>query len=160
MKKALLLFTLLVLTGFAKISSADCPCNDWKKAFEAQLQAIEKDRYEAMTSNNYDKLKVVLGDDLVYIHSNGDMQTKSTFIDALKSGAYKYRKIDAEMEGARFYGETAILNGHGTFDVTRKKDGKSEDVTLKVIYTAIYLLRGEGLARHWELISWQTSKIA
>lgn len=156
MKKALVLWTLVFIAGFSKISSADCPCNDWKKAFEAQLQAVEKSRYDAMTSNNYDKLKELLGDDLIYIHSTGEVQTKGAFIDSLKSGALKYRKIDAEIEAARFYGETAVLNGHGTLDVTVKKDGKETDLSKKMVFTAIYLLRGEGLARHWELVSWQS----
>lgn len=151
---AVLLFLLLTQAR----SRADCACNDWQKAFEAQLQAVETERYKAMTGNDFPRLNVLLGDDLIYVHSSGVAQSKSDLIESMKSGALRYRNIQAQTASTRFYNQTtAILNGRATFEVTAKEKAQSRDLAMNLIFTAIYILRGEGLDRRWELVSWQST---
>jgi hypothetical protein len=158
MKKPFVLTGIFLCLLFSTNAYAlDCGCNDWQNAFAAQLQQVETQRYAAMTGNDFNALSTLLGDDLLYIHSSGVAQTKNDFVESLKTGKMRYRKIAAKTQSARFYGDTAVLNGRGTFDVSTTEKDQTRDRSLEVIFTAVYLLRGEGLARHWELVSWQST---
>jgi hypothetical protein len=158
MRKHLLSLALLftIFTAAAHAQSSDCACNDYQKAFAAQIRAVENARYRALAENDLKALGTLLADDLVYIHSTGVAQSKTDFTKALASGALRYRKITAEPTAIRFYGDVGVLNGRGTFEVTTRDGDVSRDLTANLIYTAVYALRGEGLTRHWELVSWQS----
>lgn len=139
--------------------SADCVCNPYQQAFAAQLQQVEKERYAAMTENKLERLSALLGDDLIYIHSTGVAQTKTELLEGLKSAKVRYRKITTQPQAIRFYGDVGILNGRGTFDVSVKDGDTTRDLSLNLVFTATYVMRGEGLARHWELVSWQSGAV-
>jgi hypothetical protein len=134
------------------LAPADCGCNPLAQAFTEQLKAVELSRYGAMTSNNLDALSTLLGDDLKYAHSTGVVQSKTEFLSDLREGKLRYRNISAQTQSVRMYGEIAIINGVGKFDLT----AAGRDLSTMLVYTAVYFQRGEGLKR-WELISWHSS---
>lgn len=151
---ALSALCLFFVLGVARADN--CACSDWQKAFELQLRAVEVERYNAFTSNDFAKMSTQFGDDLIYVHSTGSVQSKSDLLAALKAGDLRYRKIQTDLMSIRFYGETAILNGRGVFDVTVKEKNESREISANLIFTAIYVLRGEGVKRNWQLVSWHS----
>jgi hypothetical protein len=148
------------LVQAAHAQPLDCACNDYQKSFATQIRAVEDARYLALTENDWKALDTLLSDDLVYIHSTGVAQSKGDFTKALESGALRYRKITAEPTAIRFFGDVGVLNGRGNFEVTTRDGDVARDLTANLIYTAVYALRGEGLTRHWELVSWQSGAAA
>lgn len=153
-------FFTVIFALFAQVASAhataDCGCNSYQKAFEAQITATELARYEAMKGNDLNALEKILGEDLTYTHSTGVKQNKREFLKALETGVLRYRNIAPQAKEIRFLGDKATVNGRGIFQVTAREGDTTRDVTVDLIYTAIYVLRGEGIRRHWQLVSWQS----
>ena len=58
---------------------------------ELNVLQLEKDRFKAMISKDSIKLDQVLADDLLYIHSNGIIDSKETFIKRLVSYRQSHR---------------------------------------------------------------------
>nr|MBC8279836.1 nuclear transport factor 2 family protein [Chloroflexota bacterium] len=51
-----------------------------------EILALEKRRIEAMTSGDTQALEEILADDLIYTHTTARLDTKASFIDAVKTG--------------------------------------------------------------------------
>ena len=150
-----ILFALCLSTPGAPARAEDCGCNPLKEVFKAQILMAEKERYAAMTKPDVATLAPMLSSDLVYAHSTGKLQSKTELLADLKSGAMRYRKIDASAPMVRFYSEIAIVNGVGDFEVSVN----NRDQKARLLFTAVYFLKGEILDRRWQLTSWHSSAI-
>ncbi len=120
---------------------------------EAQVLAIEKARFEAMVDEDFDLLDQRISDDLVYIHSNGNVDSKASFINAIKEGKSSYDQITLEESKVRVYEHTAIINGVCTFD-QKNPDGSPRKIQLR--YTNVYVMQNGD----WKMVSWQSYKIS
>lgn len=151
-----LLVVLLAVASCLPVWADDgCGCNPLEQAFKAQVLQAENERYAAMVKPDYAVLEKLIADNAVYSHSTGTVQSKRQFIDSLKNGSMRYRKITPTLPLIRFYGDIAILNGVGDFEVTLNDNEESA----RLVYTAIYNLSGEGTARAWHLVSWHSSAV-
>ena len=124
--------------GGATASRADAITPD--EAVEA-----EDARYAAQTSSDFAAMERLFGDDLVYVHSNGDLDDKQGFIEAQRSRTI-YRSMERSEVKVRVYGPVAIITGRGKFDVTVK----GEDRTVNILFHSIWVKRGGAV----QLISW------
>jgi len=113
---------------------------------------IEKQRFAAQVSKNYDVLEKVLSNDLVYTHSNGNVDTKQSYIQSIRDGKSKYDSIDIEDMKVRVYGNTAIINGVCLFKATNN----GEPINNHLRYTDVYVRNGT----QWQMVAWQSIKIA
>jgi ketosteroid isomerase-like protein len=138
-----LLFLLLTLT--TGLSIAQTPAQN------AVLDA-EKARFAAQVSKDYGALDRLIGDDLYYQHSNGDIDTKATFIQGMKDGKRNYDDIKIEESKVRIYGKTAIINAVCMY---YRKNGKGEPNNLHLRYTDVWVKRKGG----WQMVSWQSYKL-
>ncbi len=124
-----------------------------QKNLVATILDIEKNRFEAMVNKDIEKLKNVIGDDLVYIHSNGNVDTKESFINAIEEGRSSYDNITIDKADVRTYGNTAIINGICTY-YRKNQDGSPNNLQLR--YTNIYVkLKGK-----WQMVSWQSYRMS
>ena len=114
-----------------------------------RLRDTHRQRFEAMVVHNFLGLQEMLAEDLVYVHSDGKVETKEEFIGRIRSGRIKYRSIDAPNPDIRIYGDTGVVTGRGAFAVT--VDKVERDVDLR--YTAVYRRSGG----RWRLVSWQST---
>ena len=89
--------------GGATASRADAITPD--EAVEA-----EDARYAAQTSSDFAAMERLFGDDLVYVHSNGDLDDKQGFIEAQRSRTI-YRSMERSEVKVRVYGPVAIITG-------------------------------------------------
>jgi ketosteroid isomerase-like protein len=115
---------------------------------EEALKA-EDARYAAQTSGDLAAMKRLFGDDLVYVHSSGDLDDKPGFIEAQRSKAVIYRTMQRSEVKVRVYGPVAIITGRGKFDVTVK----GEERTVNILFHSIWVKRGGAV----QFISWHAA---
>lgn len=118
---------------------------------QAEIEAIERQRFEAMTTKNIDFLKNVLADDLSYTHSNGLVEDKATHLENIRTGKLQYRSIQPEEMKLRLHRRSAI--GIGIVNVTGILNEKEFNIRLR--YTDVYV-KEKG---KWRLVAWQSLKL-
>ncbi|HMV09088.1 MAG TPA: nuclear transport factor 2 family protein [Cyclobacteriaceae bacterium] len=104
-------------------------------AQEQRIIDLSKKKFQWMIAMNFDSLESVLDDRMVFIHSNGWPETKTEFINDIKSGKLRYKSIEVVEASARMYQGSAVIIGRGKFKVAL--DGKDLDLELK--YTEFYI---------------------
>ena len=145
------LFVPLAMLGLAAATSASGEeCSGTITAEEA-LKA-ENARYAAQTSNDFAAMEKLFGSDLTYNHSSAATDDKAKYIDGMRSGRTKYRKMTPNADTkTRIYGCLAIITGTAVYEVT----SAGQDRTVPLRYTAIWAKRPSGI----EFVSWQSTGI-
>ena len=59
---------------------------------EQEALRSEQARYAAQMANDFAAMDRLFGDDLVYIHSSTVLDTKTSFIESMRSGIVRYRR--------------------------------------------------------------------
>ena len=146
--RLLALFVTLGLVAAGAAFAQDC--SGTITADEAMK--AETARYAAQTSNDFASMEKLFGDDLTYNHSSAATDSKATYIDSMRSGRTKYRKMTPNGDlKTRTYGCLAIITGTAVYEVT--SGGQDRSVPLR--FTAIWAKRPSGL----EFVSWQSTGI-
>ncbi len=86
-------------------------------AQEQRIIDLSKKKFQWMIAMNFDSLESVLDDRMVFIHSNGWPETKTEFINDIKSGKLRYKSIEVVEASARMYQGSAVIIGRGKFKV-------------------------------------------
>jgi len=143
--------TLALLLGLITAASAAAQSCSGTITSEAAMQA-EQARYAAQTTNDFGAMDRLFGDDLTYNHSSAATDNKATYIDAMRSGRTKYRKMTPNGDVVtRTYGCIAIITGTAMYEVTA--GGQDRSVPLR--FTAIWANRPAGP----QFVSWQSTGI-
>ena len=106
---------------------------------EKQIIDLSTRKFNWLIDKKYDSLESLLDDRLMYIHSNGWVQSKREVIDDLKTGKLNYVKVTLKESSVRIYGVTAIINGLGTFEGVT--EGKTFAIELR--FTEVYVKNGK-----------------
>lgn len=117
----------------------------------ADALRAEDARYEAQIENDFDALDRLFAKDLVYIHSSTVQDTKSSFIESLRSGNVTYHSMERSDTKVRIFGDVAIITGKAVFEVT----SRSRDMTLNLLFHAVWAKRDSGL----QFVSWQATRL-
>lgn len=112
--------------------------------------AAEAARYAAQTANDFAAMERLFGDDLVYIHSSTAVDTKASFIESMRSGAVRYRRMTPGDITVRTYGGIAIVTGSVRSEVTVQ----GQDLALDLLFHAVWARRPGGL----QFVSWQATR--
>jgi hypothetical protein len=144
-------FALFVTLGFLAAGAASAEeCSGTITADEAMK--AETARYAAQTSNDFAAMEKMFGKDLTYNHSSAATDDKAKYIDAMRSGRTKYRKMTPNSDvKTRTYGCVAIITGTAVYEVT----AGGQDRTVPLRFTAIWAKRPSGP----EFVSWQSTGI-
>ena len=118
---------------------------------ERELVGVDRARAQAMVLVDATALERLLGDDLSYGHSSGQVQNKSEFIDSLSSGVLKYKALASQEAAGRVYGCAGVVTGIVQAEVEMR--GHPASLTLR--YAATYAKRGE----RWVLVAYQSTKL-
>jgi Domain of unknown function (DUF4440) len=118
---------------------------------ELKLEALERQRFEAMTTTNLDFLGKVLSDNLAYTHSNGMFEDKQQHLDNIRSGKLVYKSMQPEEMKVRAHRKAAVITG--IVNVTGVLNGKEFAVRLR--YTDFYIKEKGG----WKMAGWQSSRV-
>jgi hypothetical protein len=134
------------------VFSLICIATSAQSKKEKEIIEAENIRYAAMISLDTAVLQKVIAEDVEYIHSNGLLDTKKSFIESVYTKNLVHRKIDIKSQKVRFPDKkVAIVTGTCTYDIIYK----AQEMKLDFFYTNMYVKRkGE-----WILINRQTSKM-
>ena len=123
------------------------------QARQLKVLQIENDRFKAMVSKDSIQLDKILANDLLYIHSNGTIDSKATFIKNIMSGRLEYLEINLHQVEIRTHSQTAWIHGAAKVRVRNGKD--APEVELIIRYLDVYK-KDEG---SWKLVAWQSAKL-
>lgn len=77
---------------------------------EQEVRQAESDWAAAVVAQDYAKLDEIFGAGLLYAHSTGVVESKSVYMDNLRTGAARYDALNHESTQVRVYGDTAIAH--------------------------------------------------
>jgi len=84
-----------------------------------EAMKAEQSRYAAQTSNDFAATEKLFGSDLTYNHSSAATDNKATYIDSMRSGRVRYRKMTPNNDpNTRTYGCLALITGTAVYEVT------------------------------------------
>jgi ketosteroid isomerase-like protein len=138
LRRTLLLTVILLCPVFADESAA--------------VEAAERNFGKGVTTNDFALLDKVLANDLMYSHSNGLVDTKASYIDALKSGKAKYITVDYTMlKVVPIDKDTAYVTCQA--NVTTMQNGKPNPMDLKMLHI---FRKNKG---QWQLMAHQSARM-
>lgn len=106
---------------------------------------------EAVLKKDFNAVEKMLADDLVYAHSTGIVDTKTSYLAKLRSGKQLYRTMDQQNVSVRLHGGAAIT--HSWMHVTGvNQSGEFND---KVMMIHLWVKKGG----RWLLAGHQTTRV-
>lgn len=118
---------------------------------ERSVLSLDAERYQAMVQADTATLDRLLDDRLLYTHSNGETDTKDTYLAAVGSGDFFYESIDHETHHVINDGDTVVLVGVMRASVTIRGTYK----TLNNAALGVWLKSQAG----WRLAAYQTTPL-
>jgi ketosteroid isomerase-like protein len=93
------------------------------------------ERRTAATRNaDIGSLAMVLDDDVMYGHSNGVVDTKASYLEALSSGRLRYRTLDTTIDRVVEFDTTVVL--HGSMTATIEAEGRT--LQIEAVYLSVW----------------------
>jgi Domain of unknown function (DUF4440) len=115
----------------------------------AEVLAAEDRRYQALIGPDLPVLEQLFHERLSYAHSSGVRDTKAEYLAKIESGYYDYARIDHPVERVDVVGDTAVVVGLMTADLTVQGTPKTLDVLALAVWT-----KATG---DWQLIAYSST---
>jgi hypothetical protein len=77
----------------------------------SEVHLAERQRFEAMMSQDVAALDTLLDDELTYVDTGGDLQSRPQFIDMIKKQTLAYESIAPTQVRVRVYDGLALATG-------------------------------------------------
>jgi len=118
-----------------------------------QAVLAAQDRRIALTvAGDLAGLGAAMSDDLTWTHSNANVETKAEFLEAIRSGKYRYKSMTFDDRRVRLHGDsTAIVSGTCRVQVT--SGGREIDIKLR--FTELYVKSGGA----WKMALWHSTRV-
>ena len=114
------------------------------------VQSRDDARCEAMLGRDFVTLETLLDDALTYTHSTGVTESKSQYLDALRSGRVKYLGLKRELDHFHAWGSCAVMQGR--LQVEAEVDG--QPYRTRALFTSTWV-RQEG---EWTMAAWASTR--
>ena len=121
----------------------------------AEAVAAEKARTTAMEQGDVAALEKILADDVTYVHSFGKMDTKESYLAAVRADEFHYISWKAKTMHVRTMGNVALIDGEYALRVINRKVSP-EAMDVNMLFLAVYERR-DG---RWHMVAWQSTKAA
>src|SRR5262249_46086582 len=125
-----LLLSVTVLTSAFLLAFAQEKKNS--KAAEEAVLKLEQQWEDARTHSDTGALEKLYEDMIIYTHSSGKVDTKASYIRAIKSGATKYESMKRDDIKVHVYGQTAVVSCH--WDVHVLAQGNKLDMNARYLH--------------------------
>ena len=120
-------------------------------SIEQEILALEEKRCAAMAANDVATLEKLFHEALIYTHSSAVVDTRASYLEALKSGHTRYHSVQRSDEKVRVCGDSALVTGRAIIDVTVKGEKKHLDTRFLDVWTKT--------PQGWKFIAWQSTKL-
>lgn len=121
----------------------------------AGILALETRRYAAMTSNSLDALADLFHDDMIYTHSSGVVDTKASYLEALRSGRTRYLEVEQREQTVKLLGDVALVIGASHIEVDVTVNGEKVRKSLDLRSLAAWTATVSG----WKFLAWQSCSV-
>ena len=116
-----------------------------------EIRRLEDQRRVAMAAGDANALEALSHDDLIYVHGSAAIDTKQSWIEAIRSGRTRYKEMKYDAVEVRMLGDAALLTGKATFEV--EVGGKPR--TLRMRFLNVW---SKADAR-WKFAAWQATPL-
>ena len=114
-----------------------------------EIRGLEDERFRAMVAADVAALERLLGDELVYTHSNASVDTKASLIESIRTRR-PYQKIESPEREVRLFGDSAVVSGRARIEL-----GGPTPRVLNARYTDVWVKGSSG----WQMVAWQSTPI-
>ena len=115
---------------------------------EKEILGLEEKRLAAMMAGDVGGLDKLSHPDLVYTHSSGAVDSRARWLEQLKSGHFRYKKITPSEQKVRIYGDTALVTGRAAIDIEVAGDPKLMNLSFLAVWT--------GTPQGPKFVAWQS----
>jgi ketosteroid isomerase-like protein len=143
-------FLLAVAGSLLAQPPADAQFNN-KSAKE--VMAVEESRTTALDRSDVAALEQIMADDVTYIHASGKVDTKKSYLDAIRSGQLHYISWQPKGLHVRVMGNGAVINGEYLVRVTDSRV-QPDPFEINIFILTVYERR-DG---RWQQIAWQSTR--
>jgi ketosteroid isomerase-like protein len=117
------------------------------------VRAVEAARTDALDRSDVAALDRIMANDVTYIHASGKVDTKRSYLDAIRSGQLHYISWTPKNLQVRMLGDAALINGEYKVRV-RDSRVQSSPFDINIFILTVYARR-EG---RWQQIAWQSTR--
>jgi len=118
---------------------------------ENEILALEDARLAAQVANDTEALEAMLHDAMVYTHSSAVVDTKASFLEALRAGKTRYKRTATRDRKVQLLGDTALVTGGADLDV--EVGGEARALKLR------FLVAWTKTPAGWKFIAWQSTRL-
>ena len=124
---------------------------DATPAQEARIRQLEDERYQAMIDGDVETLGRLLSERLSYTHSNGDRDSKESYLQKVRDGYFDYRSVAHPVDRIEVLAGAALVIGemHASAEV----GGRLAEISSRAL--AVWAQDGED----WTLIAYQPTPL-
>jgi hypothetical protein len=119
---------------------------------ESEVRLAERQRFEAMTKQDVAALDTLLDDELDYVHTGGNLESRQQFIDMIRKRTLIYESIEPSEVRVRVYDGLALAMGRSAMRVRSASGFSSFDIRFTEVY-----VRREG---RWLLTAWEATRVS
>lgn len=112
---------------------------------------LERRRWEALVAPDLDGLDRLFHDAMTYTHSNGMVDTKQSYLGALRDGVFRYVDIDVQDAVHHEFGATVVVTG-AALATTESAHGR---LVSPLRYSAVWAES----AGEWRLVAWHSCPV-
>jgi ketosteroid isomerase-like protein len=145
-----LLLSVVLLVSLVSITFSQQ--NKTSPLVQDTVLRLEQQWENALTNSDISALENLYDESLIYTHSNGKVDTRESYLAAIKSGATKYQSMKRDEIKVSVYGHTAVVTCH--WDVHILSRGNKTDLNAR--YLHVYAEQPDG----WKLVAHESTRIA
>jgi ketosteroid isomerase-like protein len=112
---------------------------------------LEQRRWQALVAGDLAELDRLFADDMTYTHSNGMVDTKKSYLGALRDGVFRYVDIDVDEPTSRDFGGTVVVTGRA---VATSESAHGRLVS-PLRYTGVWSEHGGD----WRFVAWHSCPV-
>jgi uncharacterized protein (TIGR02246 family) len=147
MKRILLPLVPLAFAFLVAFAQEKNPANPAEDA----ILKLEQQWEDALTRSDTGALDRLYDEKIVYTHSSGKVDTKTSYINTIKSGATKYESMKRDDIKVTVYGPAAVVTCH--WDVHVVAQGNKIDMNAR--YLHVYVQQKDG----WKMVAHQSTRV-
>jgi Domain of unknown function (DUF4440) len=147
-KKVQLVLTLTLGAAMAQAGPATLTGDDAK-----QVLAREQARTTALEHSDVAMLERIMADDVTYIHASGKVDTKKSYLDAIRGGKLRYISWRPMALHVRMLGSGAVIDGEYAVKVTDSRV-QPTPFDINIFILTVYERRNG----QWQQIAWQSTR--